>query len=517
MARNNNAGGLAVSNGNMARWATRIAGAGLLLATLVAGVAQAQSTVATSGSSSADQSLTWNGITLYGIVDIGVQYLTHGAPISDYFPAGTYGAVAKFSNQSVTAVTPNNLSQSRIGLSGNEPLIGDWAGVFRLETWFNPQSGDISDGLKSVALNNGKALTNYTTGVDTSVAGQYFQISYLGFSSPTYGTVTFGRQNTPLADGISKYDPMGASQAFSLIGLSGTAAGGGDTEDRRLDQSLKYTAKFDWVHVGALYQFSGSNGSKNTANQFTLGADFAGFSADLYYAKKYDAVGVTSLSAAQVEGSKGPPPVPGLAALCNPPTTVPATPPQCYSVTNSLAGTVSDNTTYSVMALYKPPSLPLTFYAAWEHITFDNPTNPLPAGTVIEGGYVLAYANNAAYDRSKVLNFFWGGAKWNVTPSLDVIVGTDDYKQNAFSPEAKLANCSTQVSSACSGWYYTASIVADYRLTKRFDVYVGTLWSEAKNGLANGYLLTSPTELFPGGITSTAEALSTTMGVRFKF
>jgi hypothetical protein len=162
---------LHLNNGNMARWVPRIASGGLLLATL-ASVAQAQSTVAPSGSSSADQSITWKGITLYGTVDIGVQYQTHGAPESDYFPAGTSSPIARFSDKSVTAVTPSNLGPSRIGLSGNEPLIGDWAGVFRLETWFNPQSGNIADGLKSLTLNNGKALPNYTTGVDTSLAGQ---------------------------------------------------------------------------------------------------------------------------------------------------------------------------------------------------------------------------------------------------------------------------------------------------------------------------------------------------------
>ena len=159
-------------------------------------------------------------------------------------------------------MTPSNLRQSRIGLAGNEPLVGDWAGVFRLETFFNPQSGDLSDALKSLMLNNGRALTVQTTNVDTSVAGQAFAgAAYAGFSSPTYGTLTFGRHVTPLADGIAKYDPMGASQAFSLIGFSGTTAGGGDTEDRRLDQSLKYTAKYDWVHLGALYQFCGASGT----------------------------------------------------------------------------------------------------------------------------------------------------------------------------------------------------------------------------------------------------------------
>jgi predicted porin len=56
----------------------------------------------------------------------------------------------------------------------------------------------------------------------------------------------------------------------------------------------------------------------------------------------------------------------------------------------------------------------------------------------------------------------------------------------------------------------------DYRLSKRFDAYVGTFWSEVKDGLAAGYLLTSPNAK---GVSTTdaAAVITTTMGIRFKF
>jgi len=91
---------------------------GCVLST-AAGVAGAQSATAPSAaapSAAPDDSLTWHGITLYGIVDIGLQNQTHGAPISDYFVAGSAEVVAKNSNRSVTGVTPSNMSNSRIGL-----------------------------------------------------------------------------------------------------------------------------------------------------------------------------------------------------------------------------------------------------------------------------------------------------------------------------------------------------------------------------------------------------------------
>src|SRR5580658_2769115 len=460
---------------------------------LAAGAAQAQGSP-----TSTDDSLTWKGVTLYGIVDIGLQYQTHGTPVSDYFPAGTAEPIQKNSNNSVTGLTPSNLSQSRIGLAGNEPLVGDWAGVFRLETFFNPQSGDLSDGLKSLALMNGRTLTAQTTNVDTSVAGQVFAgAAYAGFSSPTFGTLTFGRHPTPLADGIAKYDPTGASQAFSLIGFSGTTAGGGDTEDRRLDQSMKYTLKYDWLHLGGLYQFSGSRGSTNTAIQATVGADFAGLSVDAYYAKKYNAVGAAALSAAQVSG------LPTLCANSVIPRTNP-TGAECYSVSNSLSGTISDNTTGAIMALYNFGAvLPVTVYAGYEHITFQNPNNPYSSGQLIIGGYVLAYVNNAAYDEEKILNVFWAGAKYSPIPALDLIVDYNGYHQDAYATGADAGCSSATVSSKCSGNESTVSFVADYHFNKRFDGYVGTMYSTVSGGLANEFLNTN--------------TLASTIGVRFKF
>src|ERR1700684_1074667 len=118
--------------------------AGGAFATLLGAVsvAQAQSVGPAPPNNGGDDSLTWKGITLYGIVDIGLQYQSHGAPISDYFPAGSEEIIQKNSNKTVLGFTPSNLSQSRVGLSGKEPLMGDWSAVFRMETFFNPQSGD---------------------------------------------------------------------------------------------------------------------------------------------------------------------------------------------------------------------------------------------------------------------------------------------------------------------------------------------------------------------------------------
>jgi predicted porin len=467
----------------------------LLTASLAAaGVAQAQTAPSTPAPATKadDSSLTWKGITLYGIVDIGVQYDSHSAPFSDYFPAVSDALVQKNGYDSPLGIAGNNLSQSRIGISGNEPLVGDWAGVFRFETFFNPWSGDLSDACKSLVLNNGKALGAQTTGVDSSICGQLFAgAAYAGFSSPTYGSFTFGRHVTLLADGIAKYDPMGAAQAFSLIGYSGTTAGGGDTEDRRLDQSLKYYAKYGWLHVGALYQFGSTGGSINTGYQFMIGGEYAGLSIDGYYFKKYDAISVSALSAAQVTTLQ--------TGTCT--AAAPAT-PQCWPVSNSLSATVSDNQTYAAMGSYAIPSSTWKVFGGYEKISFTNPVNPQPAGTLTIGGYILAFTNNAAYINEKTLQVFWAGFKLGLTPDFDLLAAYYGYKQNAFATGAS-AGCSTKANAGCSGTEDVMSLVLDYRLSKRFDVYAGTMYSGVQNGLANGYLFTTN--------------IATTAGLRFKF
>ena len=432
-----------------------------------------------------DEGLTWHGITLYGIVDIGFQYENHGAPFSDYHPAGSANIVQKNSRQSAEGFTPSNLSQSRIGLQGAEPLgVADLKGVFRVETFFNPQSGQISDAEKSMVLNNGKAAGAQTTNLDSSVAGQAFQTAYAGVSSKTFGALTFGRQLGLVADGIAKYDPNYASQAFSLIGMSGTYAGAGDTEDRRLDESLKYSVTIqDIVRAGAMYKFNNSNGGANSAFQADIGGDYAGASIDAYFDKTRSGISSSPLSAAQV------------AAL----------PALGYSITNSLSSTISDNTVASLMGSYAVPVIEgmgaIKILAGYEYIQYSNPKDKLAAGFTDIGGYNLAFVNNAAFPHPKILNLYWVGARYTAMPGLDITSAFYGYHQNSY---GAAAFCSNTSEATCAGTFKAFSLDADYAFTKRFDAYLGAMWSEVAGGVANGYLY-QRTNLNP------------TIGVRFKF
>jgi len=429
---------------------------------------------------SEEDSLTWAGITLYGVLDIGVQYDTHSAPFSPYRTAASGNIVRSNSrDESVVGLTPSNMGQSRLGLQGIEPLVGDWSAVFQAETFFNPQSGEIANSVKSLAVNNGVSLANQSVGVDGGAAGQPFQTAYVGLQSARFGALTFGRQTTLLSEGTILYDPNYKASAFGLLGASNTYAGGGSSEDDRLDSTAKYRVSFnDLLHLGALYKFSGSNGSANTAVQANIGGSFAGASVDAYYSKVNSAITASSLSADQVAA------LPGLG----------------YSVSNSLAASVSDNTTYSLMGDYKVD--PFKFFAGYMYIQYTNPTRPLSAGFTDIGGYVLAFVNDTAYPEEKIVQVYWTGVRYGVTPHLDLTAAYYGYHQSAYGT-GKLADCSTIAHSTCSGGLDAFSFDADYRFTKHFDAYLGAMYSGVHDGVASGYLTTNN--------------INPTIGVRYKF
>jgi predicted porin len=425
-----------------------------------------------------DDSLIWHGITLYGVIDIGVQYDTHSAPFTPYRPSASGNIVRQNGQHSVIGLTPSNMGQSRVGLQGTEVLNEDWSAVFQIETFFNPQSGEIADSLKSLTVNNGRPLTAQTVGVDGSSAGQAFQTAWVGFKSARFGTLTFGRQTTLLLDGTIKYDPNYNATAFGLLGASNTYSGGGAQEDNRLDSTAKYYLSFsDLVHLGALYKFSGSNGSANTVAQADFGGEYAGAAIDAYYSKENSAITATSLTAAQVAQ------LPALG----------------YSISNSLAATISDNTAYALMALYKFD--PLKFFAGYEHIKYANPHTPLEAGFSDIGGYVLAFVTNNAYNSAKTVQVYWSGVRYTVIPHLDLTAAYYGYRQNAYGTSTQ-AGCTTAAHSVCSGSFEAYSIDADYRFNQHFDAYLGAMYSGVHDGVASGYL--STTNINP------------TVGVRYK-
>jgi len=123
-----------------------------------------------------DDSLTWFGVTLYGTVDVGYMYQNRGQPISDYFPVGLETMVQKNANKNISSLSENGMSQSKIGLRGIQEFYPGFSGIFKLETQFNPLSGNLADGVKSVVQNNGVFAPHQNSNGDSNRAGQPLEV-----------------------------------------------------------------------------------------------------------------------------------------------------------------------------------------------------------------------------------------------------------------------------------------------------------------------------------------------------
>jgi predicted porin len=314
--------------------------------------------------------LTWYGITVYGTIDAGVTWRSHGAPFNGTSAVGEDYLIQKYSNRALWGPAPNALSNSNIGIKGNEPFAPGWAFVFDLEAGFDPYSLRLSDGPRSVAQNAGVPLTSQNSYADSSRAGQFYNsVGYLGFSSPTYGTLTFFRQNSLTLDGVFAYDPMSASYAFSPIGFQGITCGVGDTEDCRFSTSVKYRVDIGQFRVAALWQFGGYNlnNAATGSYQFQLGGDIANLAGGTL---SLDAIGSYVQNAVSL-------------ALAG--NTLPAVLPQV------LTATLSNDT--SVMLLAKYFKGPVKLFAGYEFIQYAPPSNPFGPGTGfndISGDFVCA-------------------------------------------------------------------------------------------------------------------------------
>jgi len=454
-----------------------------------------------------DDSLTWFGVTLYGTFDVGYTYQNRGTPLNDYFPPGLEYMVQKNATKSISSVSENGMSQSKVGLRGIHEFFPGFSGIFRMETHFQPLSGNLSDGVKSVVQNNGVFAPNQSTNGDSNRAGQPFggQI-YAGVQTKTYGTLTIGRQLSLLADNIGKYDPLSGSYAFSFLGYSGTFGGSGDTQDLRLDNSVKYFNQIEQFRIAGMFSNGYGTGSGGNALEADVGGDpLPGLSIDAVYANKKDAILVT-------------PAAPGVFHTC----VAPAAPPTCLPATVSfdtaVNATVSDDWTWGVLGSYLWRQF--KFSAGFEDIHFRNPQTKLFPGQPDLGGYTLGWVNNNAYpEKAKILQYHFAGVKYSFNSHLDIFGAWYYILQNQFRhgaaitcPGGNLA-ATFHENSACSGRQAGYSLVADYKFDRHFDVYVGAMYSHLADGLAAGTAASAGNPAF----TSNTFSIDPTIGGRFNF
>ena len=90
--------------------------------------------------------LTWQGITVFGIVDTGAGWQSHGAAFDPKSAVGSSYLIQKQNRGSIWTLAPNALSNSFIGIKGIEPIGGNVSVVFDLDAGFDPYSLQFSNG-----------------------------------------------------------------------------------------------------------------------------------------------------------------------------------------------------------------------------------------------------------------------------------------------------------------------------------------------------------------------------------
>jgi predicted porin len=440
-----------------------------------------------------DCTLTWHGITLYGAYDVGVGWVSHGLPENGYNYEGA-SLINRNGYEHRFLIAPNNLQQTGLGVRGKEEFGPGWSIVFNASTGINPQSGLLANASATQTSNNGLPRASYSYVIDGARAGQPFNDEiYGGVSSERFGTLTFGRQRSLGTDEMLLYDPAGGSYAFSYIGYNGTMAGGGDTEDSRWDDALKYRLRYGPVHFGAMYKFAdGSAGcysasktwtaatctpetAHNNAYGFDIGGEHGNFSADVVFQHYNQAISVLNPLLGPTS------PTQPYQSTTNSINTNPITGPNLIPTSNTLYGIVTDNNAIMVAARYTWDQF--KFFGGYEYIWQNNPTDPLGVGASDQGGYLLSGVEDNNLDSEKLVQIWWTGAKYAVTSKTDLTVAWYQQRQNDFRVP-KTCSPSAGFRSSCAGTLNEGSFYADYHFTKRLDGFAGIAGSNVSGGLA---------------------------------
>jgi predicted porin len=467
-----------------------------------------------------DCPLTWHGITLYGTYDVGIGWVSHGLPENAYNYEGE-SLINRNGNHSQFLIAPNNLSQTGLGIRGKEQFLEGWSVVFNASTGINPQSGQLANASATDFINNGLPRGSYSEAIDGARAGQPFNDEYYAGIASTYlGTLTLGRQRALGTDTMLLYDPAGGGYAFSYIGYNGTMAGGGDTEDTRWDDAVKYRLTYGPAHFGAMYKFvDGSGGcysasagwtaatctpeaAQNSAYGFDLGGAVDNFSADVVFQHYNQAISVLNPLLGP-ESLAAP-----YQSTLNSINTNPITGANVIGTANTLYGIVTDNT--AIMAAARYTFDQFRFYGGYEHIRQTNPSNPLGIGASDQGGYILSGVEDSNLDSPKIVQIWWTGVKYAYDSKTDITVSFYQQLQNDFRvPSA--CSAAAGFRSSCAGTLNEVSLYADHHFTKRFEVFAGIAYSDVSGGLA----IAIPHG--PGVPYNYDSNTAPTVGVRFTF
>ena len=183
-----------------------------------------------------------SSVTLYGIIDEGVQFNTNSKNVVNGSNVG---------GRQLTLDSINGLNGSRWGLRGSEDLGGGLKAVFDLQAGVNLNTGNFGQG-----------------------GTPFGRDAYVGLSSDRYGAVTLGRQYdlvVAYVQPVTSTGYIGGSTTFGhpldLDNLVNTL---------RVNNSIKYTSpNIHGVTLGGEVSLGGQPGNVSGDGGYSLGASYA--------------------------------------------------------------------------------------------------------------------------------------------------------------------------------------------------------------------------------------------------
>ena len=227
-------------------------------------------------------------VTLYGIVDVGVQHVT-----------GVKGG-------SVTQLASGIMEGSRWGLRGTEDLGGGYKAIFTLENRFEADTG----GLSNRPISGSQLPDRFTAGLPPAVQGAlngaigpslgvnipgrlFDRQAYVGVITP-FGAVLAGRQYTPAFEISYRYDAFANATAASPGQLASIPAG----VDIRESNALMYRIELQGFYGSAYYAFGESAASTKAGRLVGINGGYQSgkFGAGIGYNERTNSAGQKSLN-----------------------------------------------------------------------------------------------------------------------------------------------------------------------------------------------------------------------------
>jgi general bacterial porin, GBP family len=182
-----------------------------------------------------------SSVTLYGLLDAGINYINNDGGKSNF------------------TMTTGVLQGNRWGLKGVEDLGGGLKAIFQLENGFSLATGSLQQGGR-----------------------EFGRQAWVGVSHDRFGSLTFGRQYDSVVDYVQ------VMSGIPYTGLAHPFDNDNFDNDFRIGNSVKYASPdFNGLKFGGLYGFSNSanTGAENSGfasnRSWSLGASYAASSVNL--------------------------------------------------------------------------------------------------------------------------------------------------------------------------------------------------------------------------------------------